>query len=362
MRKISFLIVSILFTVLAACKENEHTEIGENSNNASISVEADFVMGTDDQPDCDEYMAYTENGYYFLVATSSANGELSGWMLNYYDYESNKQVPVCGKADCNHDNESCNAYFDRETYPLNNIWYYNEKIYVFCIQKDYCAIESVSKDGAERSMSCTLYRTNVESETDEGGMVFTTTYYPEVMLHRGYAYFSTYYPGNKECGLYRVELDSSENAEQLCVQKGDYPILYRLKGYGDNVFFQKGNFIDEEGTKVDINLYAWNLEAETVKEVAQNIVRDYTVGTDCIYYFDLDNLDSVMKYDLASAETQMIFDSNGTEALVGTILFVKEGDLYYSTSSFQYVFDESGEQIDTLKGDDMVSPYSSDGE
>jgi hypothetical protein len=67
-----------------------------------------------------------------------------------------------------------------------------------------------------------------------------------------------------------------------------------------------------------------------------------------------------MKYDLTSGETEMLRDSNGQEALADTILFVKDSRLYYTTSNSQYVIGESGEQIETLKGDELVSPYAVD--
>ncbi len=361
MKKIVLFFMVFSLICLSGC-EKEDLSSTEAEIQTVISISPDFVMGTDDQPDCANNIVYTENGYYSLIQTSKISDEMTGWMMKYYDFASGKQIPVCGKVDCNHNNVSCNAYFDNERYPLPNIWYNNQRLYIFCVDKDYCAIESVSMDGAQRDLSCTLYRTNIETGTDEEGLSFSAVYYPKLMLHRGYAYFSTYYPGSEKCGLYRVKLDSAEESELICTQEGDYPILYRLKGYGDNIFFQKGNFIDEAGTQVDIDLYAWSPDTGNILEIAEDVVRDYTIGNNCVYYFDLDNLDSVMKYDLKSGKTTMLLDSNGAAAYDDTILFVKDGNLYYSSSGFQYVYDESGEMTNTLKGTDMVSPYIPDNE
>jgi hypothetical protein len=373
MKKIRYIPILLLMIIgLTACgqagqsdtTQTENSEIGSAEDTVDFvggaECKPDFVMGTDDQPDCPAYEVYTETGCYSLLPTNSLADGLDGWMLTYVEYGSSTKIPVCGKADCDHNNAGCNAYFDSKTYPNENLWYYNQKLYLFAVQNDYFAIKSVSKDGSERSTSCILYRTNVETETDEDGVVMSRTYYPEIAIHRGYAYFSTYYPGNKSSALYRVKLDSDDASEQLCVQEGNYPILYRLKGYGNHMFFQMGNFVDKAGLEVDINLYAWNLDTETVEGIAEDIVRNYTVGDNSIYYFDLDNLDSVMKYDLISGETEMLRDSNGQEALADTILFVKDSRLYYTTSNSQYVIGESGEQIETLKGDERVSPYAVD--
>lgn len=357
------LLLPILVCLTACSSEQPDTSAGEDGIQGTFNIKPDFVMETDSQPDCAGNIVYTEAGYYTLMQTSSMDEDLSGFMLQYYDYESGQQVPVCGKMDCDHNNVDCNAYFADNKYPLplNSLWYYEHNLYIFCVQQDYYGIERISMDGSERETSCTLYRTTIESGTDEEGFSFSSTYYPEVILHRGYAWFSTDYPGCKECGLYRVRLNSSDQAEEICTQGGDNPKLYRLKGYGDYLFFEKGNFIDEEGTQVDIDLYACDLNTGDVTLAAENVVRDYTIGDNCIYYFDLAQLDSIMRYDLETGETAMIYDSEGNEAPDESYLFVRDGNLYYSTSSYQYVFDESGEMTGTLKGEDMVLPYG-DGE
>jgi len=356
------LICFLMVVVLSACGQagNPDTQSLDVDGDALTSIEPDFVLGTDDQPDCGLGITYTENGFYSSQVTDRIDEELNGWILYYTEYGSDARIPVCSKADCNHQNKDCNAYFDGNTYPMiapNYMWYYKDNLYIFSVQKDYYAIEKVAKDGSSRSTSCILFRTSAETETSDEGVKMVNMYYPEVILHRGYAYFSTYYPGCEACGLYRVKLDSSTDTELLCSQEGGYPTLYRLKGYGDNVFFEKGVFVDKEGTEVDIDLYAWNLDSEQVIEVASDVVRDYTVGKDCVYYFDLDNLDSVMKYDLKTKQTQMLLDSKGVEANAEAYLFENNGELYYSTGSEQYVFDQSGEQIKTLEGDDMVLLY-----
>lgn len=315
-----------------------------------------FVPGTDDQPDSGDNTVYTGEGCYTLRQTD--NDVQHGWLLMYEDAASGLQVPVCGKADCSHETEDCNAYFEETRYPLSNIWYYLDSVYLFCVEEDYYAIEKVPGDGAKRSISCRLYRTGTDAEMDDDGtMVIAQTYYPELALHRGYAYFSSYYPGAGECGLYRVRLDSSEGSELLCTQEGEYPILYRLKGYGNGLYFQKGNFENQEGTEVDISLFAWNIDTGTITEVAENVVRNYTIGNGGVYYFDLEDFDSVMKYTPETKETVMLVDSHGEAADIQTELFVRGHELYYSLPTYQIVYDDNGAEVQRLKGADMVVPY-----
>lgn len=367
MRKQVTLLTGLAMVVcLSACTQAEKpdTPYPDPGINVLTSIAPDFVLGMDDQPDGALGDAYTETGFYSSQFTVDMKMNLSGWFLTYTEYGSSQPVLVCGKADCNHRNPNCNAYFEQSTYPPitpNYLWYYDGNLYVFCVQKDYYAIEKVSMDGSSRSLSCKLFRTSIETETDEDGVISTSIDYPQVVLHCGYIYFLI---GNEEdegCCLYRVKLDSSEEAELLCTQGGEYPAFYRLKAYGDYVFFQKGNYLDEDLVGLDVDLCAWDIKHETVVEVASDIVRNYTVGTDCIYYFDLENLDSVMKYDLNTKQRQLLFDSKGEAADPEDYLFEKNGKLYYSSGNEQYVFDQSGKQTETFEGDDMVLPYVPDG-
>ena len=50
-------------------------------------------------------IAKAEGGYYFLQMKSK------GMCLYFYDESVHKSIPVCSKAECNHDNVQCNAFF-----------------------------------------------------------------------------------------------------------------------------------------------------------------------------------------------------------------------------------------------------------
>lgn len=360
------LVTMILGCVLtSACGKQAGSSTGngfadsewEENSIAEIEPDFDYVYQTDDQPDRSTANICTENGIYTMVQTNGVNAEMSGRMLMFYDYEADCTVPVCSKPDCGHNNTDCNAYFPQQVYPVGEIYFYEDHLFILKETDGYHSMEQISLDGAERKNSCRLYRTATDTYVDDGGVIVTSNEYPRIILHRGYAYFSTYYPGNKECGLYRVKLGNDENAELLCMQEKKRPMLYRLKGYGRYVFFQNGNWLDEEGTSLDISLYAWDTVENKVIKVIKDVVRNYTVGGNYLYYFDLENLDSVMQYNLLTGECRMILDSGGQEAPLETQIFVRDGKLYYSTSSFQKVFDEEGNLEATLKGDDMISPY-----
>ena len=50
-------------------------------------------------------IAKADGGYYYLQMKSK------GMCLYFYDESVHKSIPVCSKAECNHDNVQCNAFF-----------------------------------------------------------------------------------------------------------------------------------------------------------------------------------------------------------------------------------------------------------
>lgn len=360
-----YLIGLFVCLLMAACGEQtgvsdsaggtiQGSENGKDGVSA-MELDFDYVYETDDQTDCSVITVYTENGIYTTMSISDMEKDLSGSLLMFYDYETGRTVPVCGKPDCSHEEVDCNAYFSEPEYMFTYLYFYEDHLFVRKEENGYLIMEQISLDGAEREKSCQLYRTMVDTRIEDDGTIYSSSYYPIVIIHRGYAYFSTYYANCEECELYRVRLGSDENAELLCRQEGEQSMIYRLKGYGRYVFFQKGTCL-EDGTN-DISVYAWDTQEDKMIEVVEGVLRNYTVGGNYLYYFDFENRDSVMQYNLLTGEHRMILDSGGQEAPSGTEIFVRDGKLYYTTPDEQKVFDEEGNLEATLKGDDMISPY-----
>lgn len=73
------------------------------------------------------------------------------------------------------------------------------------------------------------------------------TPYPEVCIHRGYVYYVI--PFQSTMKLQRMKLGSKE-AETVYEMTGDRQNLYRIKAYGNHIFFQAGNF---SADNIDIN-------------------------------------------------------------------------------------------------------------
>lgn len=120
---------------------------------------ADAVRGIKD--DGTDYQAYWgtkiqcitrgEHGYYYLTPEEPL-------YLMYWDDDTQESIKLCAKADCNHDNAACNAYFgdvryyDRTAQAAEyasgfQIYYYNGFLYLLGTEGN---LIQVSPDGSER--------------------------------------------------------------------------------------------------------------------------------------------------------------------------------------------------------------------
>lgn len=88
------------------------------------------------------------NGVYFMCSTDSSEvtGERVSYLL-YSDYGSDSVIKLCGRPDCDHENEDCNAYFENGC----NIFYYNGYLYA-----------TESQGSPASGSKCVLYRLDTD--------------------------------------------------------------------------------------------------------------------------------------------------------------------------------------------------------
>ena len=106
--------------------------------------------------------------------------------LYYTDAASDEKVLVCSKSNCTHRDETCDACFMMEEYPMPILEQYHGALYEVKLDGDYLNIYRISFDGAVRQKSCTLMRLNIEEKVEDDQSV--SAFYPELKIHRGYVY------------------------------------------------------------------------------------------------------------------------------------------------------------------------------
>lgn len=324
----------------------------ENENSGKYAYK--FNVETDCQSDQGEAIteAYTSAGYYSLNAL---NNVTSSYRLDYYDYSSKQSIPVCTKANCQHNDKECDAYFLGNEYPVGTMWYYEGNLYMPSVDGDYLCITKISSDGSTREKVCSVAR--VVDVEDENG--YEAVYYPTMILHRGEIYYTDCYPGCKKAVLYKKSLDDSSKPKTIDTIEGDNVLIYRMKGYGNNIFFQRAEF-GEDGDVTDGGIYVYNTKDATEAELVKGAVSSYCLDeAGNIYYYDNSNK-AISRLD-TDGQTDTFYefgdeDNNG---------FLCDGDrflVYVTTDSKekQYIVDTDGNITKTItKRKKFEKPYQS---
>lgn len=247
------------------------------------------------------YAAKSENGCYFWNNVKHS--------IMFYDNTSKATIPLCNLPNCKHENydTSCNSYFNKDntgqdTFDTGNIQYYEGNLYITgCDTNSNANLYKVAKDGSTREISCKLYKyENIYKNEDEGYV--ESWFEPIVCIHRGYAYCII---DESIPRIRKVKLNSKEEPQVVYETSGIRPILYRMEGYGDYIFFQTGNFTDESCVNVEGGIYAYNTVTETISLVKKDAISSYIIQ-DTMLYYSTDT--TVNRYDLSSQKDEVFME------------------------------------------------------
>ncbi|MDD2212988.1 MAG: hypothetical protein PHR21_00355 [Oscillospiraceae bacterium] len=177
---------------------------------------------------------------------------LSDYFIYYADRGSTNYVKLCGRPDCTHDSEDCNAYIGSDTFS-----YYEDEIY-------YCQYETsedkpryelwkMQADGSQHEKVKTIYTASSSTLSLQG------------FFHQGYYYFTDAPLGLSQqgTGLYRVKLDSHSETEQL-LPASDLSHFYTMWACQDQLYFTGIN--DQE----QIYLSSFDLESGVLQQRSDN--------------------------------------------------------------------------------------------
>ena len=325
---------------------NTNKDIDNNVDNNVNYVVGDYDFSYNEKTDSPigyewGYMSESHDGYYVSLQNN----------LKFLDSKLENCVPLCSNPDCTHNTEECVSYIDRNGISLSSSVYYNDG-YVYetgveKIENTGCNINlyRLKDDGTSFEKYMTLYRLEVNDDETPG--------YPEICIHRGYVYYVI--PFQSTMKLQRMKLGSKE-AETVYEMTGDRQNLYRIKAYGNHIFFQAGNF---SADNIDINasIFSYDIDTGKVEKVVENAVSYYGIGINRLYY-SLDG--GVQVYD---------FEKKTSEEFIGKIYEEQSmlvSDKYvtvYDKSNMQ-VYDFTGKKVyeRNLDKDDISAIYGIDGD
>ena len=325
---------------------NTKNDIDNNVDNNVNYVVGDYDFSYNEKTDSPvgyEWgdMSESHDGYYVPILGN----------IKFLDSKLENCVPLCSNPDCTHNTEECVSYIGRNGISLSSSVYYNDG-YVYetgveKVENTGCDINlyRLKDDGTSFEKYMTLYRLEVNDDETPG--------YPEICIHRGYVYYVI--PFQSTMKLQRMKLGSKE-AETVYEMTGDRQNLYRIKAYGNHIFFQAGNFLADN---IDINasIFSYDIDTGKVEKVVENAVSYYGIGINRLYY-SLDG--GVQVYD---------FEKKTSEEFIGKIYEEQSmlvSDKYvtvYDKSNMQ-VYDFTGKKVyeRNLDKDDISAIYGIDGD
>lgn len=354
----------VLTLSLAACGDNNSANLPKPN-----TLGDNTILGSDFQKDMNQSKAFhiyntceNEDGYFFLYADGNAY---------YLDKASGTSTILCGKPECSHTDDTCNAW----AYG-NFLTYYNGKLY--WSSNDYVEENGGIVNKGERLHCMDLDGTNrtVVQNLDFVPGGDTSNYLTEPIIHRGIVYFS--YSG---C-VYAVALgDDIDNAICLYGEKiidngsnimNPNEMYYELWADGDMVYFMAKNVKQSNGTYKD-TLYSYDPQNEKLTKVWQvpdksevgtwsstgvsvsswyvsgGYIYYYLMGND-LWYADLSTGENIKLADVDLSAGEAIFSSEyivvmskdiwGQDMITGNAA-VKGGDALY-------VYNYNGELIKEL--------------
>lgn len=295
-----------------------------------------YVQDTDAQP-CFEWtrMAKSKNGYYYWGEYSMETGN---GLLMFFDRATEKTVPVCNKPECSHSDENCNAWFNAESSVMEGVIEYNRNIimfyegYVYVIGYDFegnMYLYKVSEDGSTCEQYMKLYKQDTTVPGDPNSFHFGT---PEICIHRGYVYYLEAFESEPRIRRMKMGGDTEEVVFKLTGERSN---VYRIKPYGDYVFFQAGNFIDDTCTKIEAGVFAYNINTGEIKLVRKGVYSDYVIADNKLYYYH-DKGTNV--YDMVTGKEERLEGVNS------------ENEQIYVDSQYVYVIGSETFNIYDLRG------------
>lgn len=285
----------------------------------------------------------TDRGIYFFEYLNA------GTFLTYYDYAADRTVYVCNRADCNHNDADCDAFFDsdllEEFYDCNSVTYYDGNLYVvgYDEDRDVC-LYKISPDGSARENCMKLYGADFTDIVDGKSAVRNWTS-PSYCIHRGYIY---YIIDEDKPALRRKKLGSNAEAEIITQPLEENSAVYRMEPAGDYVFFQQGEYINDF-TALKGGLYAYNVLTGEVTLVKDGLVCTYMISGKTLYYMVLG--EGIHKYSLEDGEDVLVVETEGNIF----DFYVTDDKIVFLVGTELYIYDLDGSLLGTYGDDRIIS-------
>ena len=218
------------------------------------------------------------------------------------------------------------------------VYYYGGYIYKVGKERSkegcYVNLYRIREDGSEFEKYFTFYR--AES--------FNDAKIAKLCFHRGYLYYVI--PSQSTMKLQRIKLGDNKS-EIVYEMSGERQNLYRVRAYGNHIFFQAGNFVDDKMMEINAGIFEYDLTTDEVKTVLDGVIREYGIYGNNLYY-DKDNC--IYELNFSDMSSTKIIDNIGDKT---DVIFGEDKIIIYGGSLVQ-IFEYDGKDVITIPADDIT--------
>lgn len=316
--------------MLASCgKKNKEITISSYDNTNG------FITQTSE-------IAESEKGYYVLSGRKTSDR-----FITFLDKETNEEVVLCSKINCNHTiyevPKECDSYVGNVM--LGSIHYYAGYIY-YIVRDDStygCAIMRISENGSEHEMVCKL------SPAPENA----SDYYSYVVTDKYVIYSESIYKLNKK-NTAKIKLFDREDktVEDIHSYEDYYAQLFDLKMDGDYLIFRQA-----DSNVLESQLYALNIITGKCELISEKIC-SYTLKDGKVVYWKA--CDGIYEYDINSKKASSIYNSDN-DTMYGFIASTDTNYYVFNMPNTRYN-EDSKDFVGILKDKKIISKLYIKGE
>lgn len=338
---------------------------GQSTDTAAVNTQtaSDLDVSPEDYEGKDYHFDTDYQSFFFMPNIAKGEAGYYYWEENderlyYYDTATAQSVVLCNKADCTHDDDTCNAYFNaakkenQDVFCKTYIQYYDGAVYVTGYDpKGNVNLYRVAADGSSCDKYMCLFKQNMMSPYGNSQIIDFT--YPEVCIHRGYVYFINNMETTPK--IYRMKM-GSETSEVIYENTGLRPAVYRIKPYGDQIYFQAGNFEDDTYIDIEGGVYAYDPDTEKVSLYKESAISPYLFYKDDLYY---SASDGIYHYDKEEEQDEKVLDTEKNNA--DFMMINDQIVVYLDEDSNMFVCDLETDSTHTIDGDGITTCLFGDG-
>lgn len=357
-RRYGIMILLSVLLFLTACEKEQDT-VGEPEAKNGFSVSETSII------------ADTEDGVYFCEMSQDN-------FIYYWDFSQNQCVYLCGKADCAHNSEECNAWFEGLLpYTLE---IYQGKLYLWAYSSAQAVLYRMDLDGSNRTEICRCQSSDGKSGVPNFSKLYNGYCYMRAALGTG--------PNGHDLeGVYRQSLNGEKDAELIYIPDTEDGWIHRLYGLRTDdgyVYFEDLQYREEErkceifqydiaSGKLDViytsNNYASFVKADNKLIFSENAMDGKGFTTTCVMDLESGSVEKLMDvggnltydgeylYVITSNNTIAVYNLEGTQIDLFEHGF--EGDMEYdiiqmlTSESYLYgwgeIWEEGDSEINTVR-------------